>query len=78
MRLPHQTPASPHFATRQTMYQAMLAGMWPPGDKLPPSSPMEFIWNSVPSSGVLVQGGVEKLERDVDLSPHEEVQGSWS
>ncbi|RMB98656.1 hypothetical protein DUI87_24874 [Hirundo rustica rustica] len=27
------------------------------------SSPMEFIWNLMSSSGVLLQGGVEKLER---------------
>lgn len=45
------------------MYQAMLAGMWPPGVQLPPSSPMEFIWNIMPSSGIVVQGGVEKHER---------------
>lgn len=44
------------------MYQAVLAGTWPPGVKLPPSSLMEFISNTVPSSGVLVQGDVEKLD----------------
>lgn len=45
------------------MYQAMSAGMWPPGVKFLPSSPMEFIWNIMPCSGVLVQGGIEKVER---------------
>lgn len=37
----------------------------------------------MPGSGVLVQGGVEKLERvlcpvEMDPSPHEEIQGSWT